>query len=265
MYTDVIKEFCEAGNRMHVARSTLEAIIMPTDKMIKVLRHRFRVIGTEPTFEDYQAAIEKEAAAFECLFNKTDTFEIDCPQYTADYVLDLMECFHHIKPLGIKSGDQVFLCTCCDAYQKNCCVESTALSLLYNLELEVPDISRMHQIKEREKAELANPVNTKRLKEMKRKEEKANAKAEPKWKQHMPVFASCAPGRAADMASQRGKLTSRTVMPAAAPDPPSADDPLQKPVDPKLLITSGAKGPPARRQLPAKVDKHKKILCIHLI
>jgi hypothetical protein len=82
-----------------------------------------------------------------------------------------MEWFHHIKPLGIKSGDQVFLCTCCDAYQKYCCVESTALSLLYNLELEVPDISRMQQIKEREKAELANPFNTKRLKEKGRKGE----------------------------------------------------------------------------------------------
>ncbi len=57
MYTDVIKEFRDAGARMHVARSTLEAIIMLTDKMIEILRHRF--IGTEPTFEDYQAAIER--------------------------------------------------------------------------------------------------------------------------------------------------------------------------------------------------------------
>jgi hypothetical protein len=54
-------------------------------------------------------------------------------------------------------------------------------------------------------------------------------------------------------------------MPAAAPDPPSAADPLQMPVDPKLLVTSGAKGSPARRQRPAKVDKHKKVLCVHLL
>ena len=126
MYTDVIKEFREAGNRMHVARLTLEAIIMPTDKM-KILRHQF--MGTEPSFEDYQAAIQVKASAFKSLFNSPDVFEIEYPQYTADDVLrlDLMEWFHHIKPLGIKSGDQVFLCTCCDAYQKYCCVESTAL------------------------------------------------------------------------------------------------------------------------------------------
>jgi hypothetical protein len=56
MCTDVIKKVHEAGNRMHVARSTLEAIIMPTNKMINVLLHRFK--GTEPTFKDYQAAIQ---------------------------------------------------------------------------------------------------------------------------------------------------------------------------------------------------------------
>ncbi len=183
VYIDVIKEFCEAGNRMHVARSTLEAIIMPTDMMIKVLRHRF--IGSEPTFEDTQAAIEKEAVAFECLFNKTDTFKIDYPQYTADDVLDLMEWFHHIKPLGIKSGDQVFLCTCCDAYQKYCCVESTALSLLYNLELETFRVCS----RSRSGRRLSLPTHS-IPSASKRKEEKANAKAEPKWKPHMPVFAS---------------------------------------------------------------------------
>jgi hypothetical protein len=77
MFTDVIKEFGEAGNRMHVTRSTLEAIIMPTDKMIKVLRYRFT--GTEPTFEDYQEAIQLEATAFNCLFDSPDVFEIEYP------------------------------------------------------------------------------------------------------------------------------------------------------------------------------------------
>jgi hypothetical protein len=66
--------------------------------------------------------------------------------------------------------------------------------------------------------------------------------------------------------AQRGKLTSRTVMPAAAQVPTSADDPLQRPVDPKLLVTSGARGPPARRQRPAKVDKPtKKVHCVHVL
>ena len=132
---------------MHVARSTLEAIIMPTAKLLYVLQHTFAEnYQGDPTFENYQKEVEKEAAAFEHLFNKTDTFEIEYPQYTVDDVLDLMEHFHHIKPLAVKSGEQVFLCTCCDAYQKYCCVESTALSLLYNLELEVPDSSQPLQL-----------------------------------------------------------------------------------------------------------------------
>jgi hypothetical protein len=130
-----------------------------------------------------------------------------------------MEYFHHIKPLAVKSGEQVFLCTCCDAYQKYCCVESTALSLLYNVELEVPDIARLQQIKEQEKALLANPFNTKRIKDKKRKEDKKKEKAAPKWKPHIPVYASCTHGSAADMASQRGKITARAVMPAVAQVP----------------------------------------------
>ncbi len=99
---------------------------MPTDKLINYLKHHFS--GKDPTFEDFQTEVDMEAEAFDHLFNKTDTFELEYPQYTLDDVLDLMEHFHHIKPLAIKSGEQVFLCTCCDAYQKYCCVESTALS-----------------------------------------------------------------------------------------------------------------------------------------
>ena len=56
-YTDVIKKFREDGNRMRPARSTLQGIIMPTDKMILTLRRRFAESKTDPKFEDYQAAI----------------------------------------------------------------------------------------------------------------------------------------------------------------------------------------------------------------
>ncbi len=261
LYTDVVKEFREAGDRMHNPRSTLEAIIMPTDKMIKTLRRRFA--EQDPKFEDYQSAVEIEANAFSDLFNNTDSFHVDYPQYSVDDVLDLMESFHHIKPLPIKSGDQVFLCTCCDAYQKYCCVESTALSLLYNLDFEVPDIARLQQIKEREKAELANPFNSKRLKEKKRKEDKEKEKKEkaaPTWKPHMPVFASCAPGSAADMATQKGKIPSRPVMQEAPPEPPTAVDPPTTSAEPERLVASGPEDPPARRPRSAKIVKPPKVL-----
>ena len=267
MFTDIIKQFREEKGKMHVARSTLEGIIMPTDKFIKFLNRHFS--GKDHSFEDYQTEVNREAEAYNMLFNKTEEFESEYPQYRLDDVLELMEHFHHIKPLPIKSGEQVFLCTCCDAYQKYCCVESTVLSLLHNPELEVPDIERLKQIKEREKIVRANPFNAKSIREKKRKEDKAKDKAAPKWHPHMPVYASCAPGSAADMASQQVKRPH--VLPAAALPLPSAidlpaADPLQKPVDPKLLVTSGAKGPPARRQRPAKADRQsRKVRCVHVL
>jgi hypothetical protein len=233
MFTDIIKMFREDRDKMHVVRTTLNAILMPTTKLLNQLRRTsIENYQKEPTFEDYQLEVAKEAKAFEHLFNGTVSFAVDYPQYRLDDVLNLMEYFHHIRPLSMKSGDQVFLCTCCDAYQNYCCVESTALSLLYNRELEVPDIARLQQIKEREKALLANPFTTKRIKDKKKMEDKAKEKAAPKWKPHMPVYVSCAPGSAVDMATQRGKLTSRTAESAPAQDP----KPVQPtPVDPKTV------------------------------
>ena len=286
MYTDIIKKFREDQDKMHVPRSTLEAIVMPTPKCLINLRRRFaETYKRDPTFEDYQEVLAKDVKAFLHLFNDTDTFQVDFPQYHLDDILELMECFHHIRPLPVKSGDQVFLCTCCDAYQSYCCVESTALSLLYNTELEVPDLLRRKQIKDREKVELANPFTAQRIRDEKKKKEKGKAKAAKMWKPHMPVFSSCAPGSAADMATQKGKLKTRTALsaPARVPTPadasldptpghsetldPTPEDPTldpkpvdpktvdPKPVDPKLLVTSRGRGPPARRSTPAKVDK----------
>ncbi len=105
LFTDIVKAFREERGKMHIARSTLEAIIMPTDQLINTLRRTFENYDRDPTFEDYQKEVDKEAEAFENLFNKPETFEIEYQQYTVDDVLDLMENFHHIKPLAIKSGD----------------------------------------------------------------------------------------------------------------------------------------------------------------
>ncbi len=55
--------------------------------------------------------------------------------------------------------------------------------MLYNTELEVPDIARLKEIKERERTELANTFNAKKLKE---KASKAVEKAVPKWNPHIP-------------------------------------------------------------------------------
>ena len=135
------------------------------------------------------------------------------------------------------------------------------------------------------------------VKDKKSKEEKAKVKDAQKWKPHLPVFSSCAPGSAADMATQKGKLKTRTPMSAPAQVPTTADAPQDptpedpqtvdpkpvepktvdpKPVDPKtavpttvdpkLLVTSRARGPPARRSIPAKGDKPgKKVRCFHVL
>ena len=258
LFTDIIQSSRAAGMRMKVPRTSLDAILMPTARFIKTLRVHFGKAGKpNPTFEEYYEEVVLTSQAYKTLFNEPDQFHLDYPQYDVDDVLDLMESFDCIKPLAIRTGDQVFLCTCCDAYQKYCCVESTVLSLLYNTELDVPDIARLKEIKEREKAERANPWNSKRLKEKKRKDDKK--KTEVQWKPIIPVFTDRAPGSAADLANQRGKLVSRTV-----PDqhPSSVEDPLQRPVDPKLLVASGAKGPPKHRHNPALKEK-KKVHCIH--
>ena len=134
VFTDIVQMYREAGNRMHVARSTLEALIMPTDKGIRQLKYHYQ--GQSPKFEEFAAEMQNLANAYRCMIDTADQFEVEFPQYTLKDTLDLMESFNYIRPLAIKSGDQVFLCTCCDAYQKYCCAESTALSLLFNHDLD---------------------------------------------------------------------------------------------------------------------------------
>ena len=101
--------------------------------------------------------------------------------------LDHMDSFNYIKQLKVKSGQMVFLCTCADAYQSFCCVESVLLSLLFNPALQVPDIARLKQLKEGERAARAYPftIATFDLEKMKEKERKKAEKIEPNWEPTM--------------------------------------------------------------------------------
>jgi hypothetical protein len=85
------------------------------------------------------------------LINKLHDFQAIFPKNTPSDMVDIMDSFYYIKPLAKKSDEMVFSCTCKDAYQAYCCVESVILSLLFNPELEVPDIARLKQFKERER------------------------------------------------------------------------------------------------------------------
>ena len=74
--------------------------------------------------------------------------------------------------------------SCADAYQNHCCVESVILSLLFNPELEVPDIAKLKQFKERERAARANPftAGTFDVEKLKEKERKKAENIEPDWR-----------------------------------------------------------------------------------
>ncbi len=135
--------------------------------------------------------------------------------------------------------------------------------MLYDTELEVPDIARSKQIKECERTELANPFNAKKLKE---KASKAVGKVALKWNPLILAFSSAHASSAASLALQKGKLSRSRI---AEPDesvqsfpPPSTpkktvDLQLQKAVDPKLLVQTQSRGPLQRRQNPIKADRPK--------
>ena len=86
----------------------------------------------------------------------------------------------------------VWLCSCADAYQSYCCVESVILSLLFNPELEVPDIASLKQLKDRERAARANPFTaaTFDAEKLKEKERKKAEKLEPNWQPTLATFSA---------------------------------------------------------------------------
>ena len=88
---------------------------------------------------------------------------IEYPTMGVEDILDVMESFDSIAPLPVKYGEIVFLCNCKGAYNSYVCLESAVLSCMFNPELEIPDIARLKQLKDRQKKALANPFNAKQL------------------------------------------------------------------------------------------------------
>ena len=178
-----------------------------------------------------------------------------------------MDAFTRIMPLPSKVGEMVFLDTCVDAYQKYTCVEVIVLSMIYNPNLCVPDTERAKQLKGRKVDKPANPFNTKRVKELKAAQAEEEALAAPNWKPELCVFESARAGSAVALAMQRqsgasAKVVERVARVAAEPLPSSGqdevEDSLQKPVDPKRLVSSRGNGPvkPRIGVHPQKVPDH---------
>ena len=134
--------------------------------------------------------------------------------------LALMDTFNFIKPLKVKSGQMVWLCTCTDAYQSYCSVESVVLSLLFNPALEVLDIALLKQLKERGHAAHANSFNAAMFDVEKKKEKKRKKaeKLEPNWKPTMATFSATHQFSAAAMALPKAAATADATPPDAPAD-----------------------------------------------
>ena len=188
------------------------------------------------TFLEAEVVVNRARIDYELLINKPEDYKIMFPMDSPEDTLDLKDSFNYIKPLKVKSGQMVWLCMCADAYQSYCCVESVVLSLLFNPALEVPDIARLKQLKERERVAHANPFNAAMFDiEKKEKQERKKAeKLEPAELEaghdhilrHPPVQCSChgfAGGRpnavATAEATQAEAAPADTAQPAVQTEP----------------------------------------------
>ena len=146
------------------------------------------------------------------------------------HVLQVLESFVRVVPLATKVGEMEFLCVCADAYQCYACVDALVLTMLFNPNLYVPDNLREKQLKDREKAVLANPFTTKRIKETKTKEQQAAEAAS--WKPKICSMTAPQAGSAVAMAMAKTAAKRAGAAPVPAAD---AEEVMQRPVDPRLL------------------------------
>jgi hypothetical protein len=227
----------KAGKKIGTARSNLGAVYIPTTDLLM----RMKLMSEIDTLYKAQNYAREALALYEALFDTPDQFRADHPEMSPMDVLQVMESFVRVVPLATKVGEMEFLCVCVDAYQCYACVESLVLSMLFNPNLNVPDKLREKQLKDREKAVLANPFTTKRMKEKKTKEQQA-AEASS-WKPKICSMTAPQAGSAVAMALAKAGAKRAAASPVPAAD---AEEVMQRPVDPGLL---------AGKRLP--VMKHK--------
>jgi hypothetical protein len=236
-FSDMMAAYQKAGKKIGTARSNLGAVYIPTTDLLM----RMKLMSEIDTLYKAQNYAREALALYEALFDTPDQFRADHPEMSPMDVLQVMESFVRVVPLATKVGEMEFLCVCVDAYQCYACVESLVLSMLFNPNLNVPDKLREKQLKDREKAVLANPFTTKRMKEKKTKEQQA-AEASS-WKPKICSITAPQAGSAVAMALAKAGAKRAAASPVPAAD---AEEVMQRPVDPGLL---------AGKRLP--VMKHK--------
>jgi hypothetical protein len=240
-FAEMITRYHNEDKHMHRSRTSIGAIYMPTmDTIINMKRTPCIV-----SMRDAEEYVQEALVRYECLFDTPDQFRVTYPASSPEDALQVMESFVRVTPLATKVGEMAFLCVCADAYQSYTCVEAIALSILFNPDLKVPDNLRAKQLKDRERAKLANQFTTKRAKD---KTTEKDAEEAVCWKPKFSSFTAPQAGSAVAMA-----MAKRPARPAAAqveapaedaPEAPAAPDPLQRAVDRKLLVSTRGSGPP---------------------
>jgi hypothetical protein len=96
-------------------------------------------------------------ALSEDLYHRNGHFDADCGDMTVEDKLDFMESFVRVTPMAIKRGEMVFLCNCGEAYSIYGCEHSGVLSMLWNPDMEFPDVERSAKLKAKESKTPSNP------------------------------------------------------------------------------------------------------------
>ncbi len=94
---------------------------------------------------------------YEGLYHRNGQFDADYGDMTVEDKLDIMESFVRVTPMPIRSSDMVFLCNCGDAYRNYGCEHSGVRSMLWNPDMEFPDVERSAKLKAKGAKTPSNP------------------------------------------------------------------------------------------------------------
>ena len=112
----------------------------------------------------------------------------------------------------------LFRCSCLDSHRCMACVDSLAVSMLFDPELTVPDEERAGQVKAREKAKALNPFNIEKERKKRESKEKGE-RAKPAWNPAIERGEAQVEGSFAEMAAAKKPRRKLDVSPTPWPPP----------------------------------------------
>jgi hypothetical protein len=83
------------------------------------------------------------------MYHQDGNFDAYSGDMSVEGKLEIMESFIRVTLMPIKSCEMVFLCNCSVAYQNYACEHSGVVSMLWNLDMKLPDVQveRAEQLK----------------------------------------------------------------------------------------------------------------------